>query len=236
MLMETEHPLHSGDETGVSRRHMLMGGALVATAALAFARDPKVVLPPLAKGSLDKLIAPKIDQWTYATSSGLVLPAADPMKDALYNDILTRVYTADNLPVMMLCIAYSNSQNGMLQLHRPEVCYPAGGYRLSETKIVQMPIGTHAPIPARYFSAEGVSRSEQVLYWTRIGTEMPTQWSGQRAAVMRANIRGIIPDGILVRVSSPVSDAGSTLPYIEKFIVALVKSLNPAAHKLLISG
>ncbi len=236
MLMESEPLTTAAVEMNVSRRHLLMGGALLATAALALAREPKVVFGEMAKGTLDKLIAPRIDKWTFATQSGLVLPPADPLKDSLYNDILTRVYTADNAPVIMLCIAYSNSQNGMLQLHRPEVCYPASGYRLSETKILGIPVGAAQPIPGHYFSAEGTSRSEQVLYWTRIGSEMPTHWIDQRAAVMRANLRRIIPDGILVRVSSPMADSEATLPHLEAFIKAMVAGLNPQAYKLLVSG
>jgi EpsI family protein len=235
MLSETETPATGDLTASLSRRHMVMGGALVAVSAFAIARDPRETFAKLAKGSLDKLISQQIDAWRYVTTSGLVLPPADPMKDALYNDILTRVYSAPNLPTMMLCVAYSNSQNGMLQLHRPEVCYPASGYHLSATRVRPIGIGKAAPIPARYFSAEGVSRSEEVAYWTRIGTEMPTTWLDQRSAVMRANIKGYIPDGILVRVSSP--ESGETvLPLIEKFIIALVGGLSPAAYKLLISG
>jgi len=39
-----------------------------------------------------------------------------------------------------------------------------------------------------------------VLYWTRIGELVPTGWWSQRFAVVQSNLRGTIPDGLLVRL------------------------------------
>ncbi len=221
---------------GLTRRHMLMGAALTMVSAAAFIREPRVAKTPLKAGELERLIPARIGQWDFETRSGLVLPPDDPLSKSLYSDVLTRVYVSANRPPVMLLIAYSNTQNGMLQVHRPEVCYPAGGYTLSETQTKTLDIAPQTRIPARFFSAESASRTEQVMYWTRIGTESPTSWIDQRAAVVRANLKRIIPDGILVRTSTVLADYASAEPVLKEFVSAMIHELSPAGRKLLIEG
>lgn len=233
--MPDKGDLEAARRYSLSRRHMLMGAALTATSVLAFVREPRVAVTPLKTGELEGLIPTRIGQWNFETKSGLVLPPDDPLSDSLYSDILTRVYVSEGRPPVMLLIAYSNTQNGMLQVHRPEVCYPAGGYSLSETKIKSLDIAPGMKIPARFFSATSASRTEQVMYWTRIGDESPTSWIDQRAAVVRANLNRVIPDGILVRISTVLPDYASAGPVLEEFAAALVRPLPPTGRKLLVA-
>lgn len=223
-------------EAGLTRRHMLMGAALATASAAAFVREPRVTKTPLKAGELERLIPVRIGQWDFETRSGLVLPPDDPLSKSLYSDVLTRVYVSANRPPVMLLIAYSNTQNGMLQVHRPEVCYPAGGYTLSETQTKALDVAPQIHIPARFFSAESASRTEQVMYWTRIGTESPTSWIDQRAAVVRANLKRVIPDGILVRTSTVLADYASAEPVLKEFVSAMIHELSPSGRKLLVEG
>lgn len=220
----------------LTRRHMLMGAALTAVSAAAFIREPRVTKAPLKAGELESLIPTQIGSWNFETRSGLVLPPDDPLSKSLYSDVLTRVYVSENRPPVMLLIAYSNTQNGMLQVHRPEVCYPAGGYALSETQTKTLDVSPEIHIPARFFSAESASRTEQVMYWTRIGSESPTSWIDQRAAVVRANLKRVIPDGILVRASTVLADYASAEPVLGEFVSAMVRQLPPSGRRLLIGG
>lgn len=221
------------DETRLSRRHMLMGAALCGVSALAFSRTPKPDTRPLGRGALEAMIPAAIGPWSFLTTSGLVVPPADALSDQLYDEVLTRVYVRENMPPVMFLIAYSSTQTGLLQVHRPEVCYPAGGFALSETRIERLAVGSDRTLPVRRFSAESATRSEHVMYWTRIGTALPTSWWDQRVAVVRANLDGIIPDGILVRVSAVSPDVGDIVPYLEQFIRALCAGLDPKARQLL---
>lgn len=220
----------------LTRRHLLMGAALTTISAAAFVREPRATKAPLKAGELESLIPTQIGQWNFETRSGLVLPPDDPLSKSLYSDVLTRVYVSEDRPPVMLLIAYSNTQNGMLQVHRPEVCYPAGGYTLSETQTKTLDITPEIHIPARFFSAESASRTEQVMYWTRIGNESPTSWIDQRAAVVRANLKRVIPDGILVRTSTVLADYASAEPVLKEFVSAMVRHLPPRGRKLLIEG
>lgn len=219
---------------GLSRRHMILGAAALTTSIAAFVREPKAAMQPLAKGVLEGLVPKAIGPWKFETKSGLVLPPVDPLTDQIYSDIVTRVYVSEKEPPVMMLIAYSNTQNGMLQLHRPEVCYPASGFALTETMVESIAVNSQMQLATRHFSAEGASRNEQVLYWTRIGSELPTGWLDQRAAVVRANLRGVIPDGILVRLSTIAPDYKAARPVLEAFTRGLIEGLNVPGRKLLV--
>ncbi len=226
----------SGAPIDLTRRHMLIGGGLSLAAGLAYARQPKASVKPLPKDGLEPLIPEVIGDWRFETRSGLVLPPQDALSAQLYNEILTRVYVSDRTPPIMLLIASSNKQDGMLQVHRPEVCYPAGGFRLSNTKIVPLELAPGQKIGTRFFSAESAARSEQVMYWTRIGDELPTSWVDQRMAVVRANLRMVVPDGLLFRVSIVDANPVTALPILNAFVRQMVSQLSPQARTTLLGN
>jgi EpsI family protein len=232
--MDDQAPDHG--KTGVmTRRNLLMGGAMLGVAATAFARLPKPYVPRMDKEGLEKLIPTRIGPWQFVTASGLVLPPPDELADKIYSNVLTRYYTAPDQPPLALLIAYSNVQNGLLQMHRPETCYPASGFRLSETSISQFPVTNSESIAVRSFTAQGVSRNESVLYWTRIGNDIPTSWAEQRWAVAKENLDGRIPDGILVRTSLVSPDSlDKAREILGGFVRNLLTAVGPQARTLLI--
>jgi EpsI family protein len=124
-------------------------------------------------------------------------------------------------------------QDGLLQLHRPEVCYPVGGYKLTDTQISDFTIMPGQSIPIRSFTADSDSRVEQVMYWTRVGDVMPTSWAEQRWAVVRANLAGAIPDGILVRVSAIDLDMKASMALLQDFAQSMAQAARPDVRKLL---
>lgn len=221
-------PAPGGHSFAVSRRQMLVGGALLGTAALAVAATPRSRLDLLGKDKLEALVPGEVGNWSFLSKSGLVVPPEDQLSEQLYDQLLTRVYVGENRPAIMLLIAQSPSQDGTLQVHRPEVCYPASGYRLSESRVhrINLP-GRQAVLPTRMFTAVGDARTEQLLYWTRVGFELPTTWGEQRMAVARANFRGQVPDAVLVRISTIMSSAPAALEALDEFARSLVASLPP---------
>lgn len=214
----------------IDRRALIMGGLLIASGGAAIARQPSSEQARLDKDQLGRLIPSRFADWAARDDEGLVLPPADALSDKLYSGLVTRSYTAPGRPPVMLLVAYSNLQDGMLQVHRPETCYPAGGYRLSPTRDVAL----DGAIAANAFSANGISRTEQVLYWTRVGDAFPRRWLDQRVAVLRANLRGRIPDGVLVRMSVLDGDLTTALPELSGFADALMAAASPAGRKILV--
>jgi EpsI family protein len=221
-------------ERPMDRRTMLLGGLFAASAATVLVRAPHQKVDYLGANKLEKLIPKAFGRWEFATTSGLVVPPEDALESALYSQLLTRVYTDGlNAPVMLL-IAQSAGQTGILQIHRPEVCYPAGGYQLSGMMPSALTAGPD-PVRGNRLTATRPGRSEQILYWTRIGDSMPTTWGQQRWTIARDNLRGKIPDAVLVRVSSVDPDADAAFARLGEFIEAMVGALLPGGRRVLVA-
>ena len=217
----------------MGRRHVLIGGAMMAASGLALARMPKALAAPIAKGRFDRWVPDTVGPWRFATVSGVVLPPPDALSDRLYDNIVARVYEAPEQPAMMLMIAYNNIQDGVLQVHRPEICYPVGGYTLTPTREYELSIGSRT-LPANVFAASGPDRTEQILYWTRMGDDFPRSWIEQRMAVARANVAGRIPDGVLMRLSLLGNDPVAALPLLERFARIFLDASPPQLRQILI--
>ncbi|UAK24145.1 exosortase-associated protein EpsI, V-type [Sphingomonas nostoxanthinifaciens] len=216
------------------RRDLLLGGLAAGTAALALAGMPRRRLMAIGPRQLDSIVPLQLGAWQFETSSGLVLPPPDQLAQILYDQQVMRTYSAASLLPMMLLMAYGSSQGGMLQVHRPEICYPASGFRLSETRVITLDLGNGHSIPARTFTATGGARTEHVLYWTRIGNMLPTSWTSQRVAVMRENLRGYVPDGLLVRISTVSENGAQAAEMLGGFARTMLDRIGPAGRRMLI--
>lgn len=216
----------------LSRRHVVIGGALLAASAVAFARQPRSAKPLVKSATFEKWVPANFAEWTLEGTSGVVLPPPDSLSARLYDNLVTRVYSSPLGDVMML-LAYNNKQDGVLQVHRPEICYPTGGFTLTETRRIPVPaIGTS--IPANTFTAANRDRTEQVVYFTRLGHFYPRSWAEQRMAVVEENLAGRIPDGVLLRASLLSTDGAAAIDRLRGFIGAFAQAANPSLQKLLI--
>ncbi len=221
------------DSRLLDRRQALMGAAFLATAGVAAARVPSNRIDLLGDRKLDRLIPDVVGPWEFYSKSGLVVPPADQLKDALYSQLLTRVYLAkDALPIMLL-IAQSGGQTGVLQVHRPEYCYPAGGFSLSGKGVTPLPLPGGSMLQAVTMSAQADDRIEQLLYWTRVGRDMPLTWAQQRWSVARANLNGDIPDAVMVRVSTITPDREAGMAALAQFVRAMFAAVPPDVRRML---
>ena len=226
---------NSIDETGVpsfDRRRILIGLMLAAGAGTAFARKPRASIDLLGDRKIDDLIPKKIGSWEFLTTSGLVVPTEDALSAALYSQLLTRVYVNGSDPPIMLLVAQSAGQSGILQIHRPEFCYPAGGFELSPIVPVALAVGNQS-IAVNKLTATLPGRPEQIIYWTRVGRKMPVSWAQQRLAVATDNLRGYVPDAVLTRVSTVDSNREAALDRLAKFAAAMVAEMGPNRNVLL---
>lgn len=210
-------------EPQTDRRKFLIGLLFCSAAGVAYARQPKVKLDYLGNEKLDDLVPKSIGPWKYVTASGLVVPPEDDFEKSIYAQVLTRVYS-DGQSSIMLLMAQSGSQTGFLQIHRPETCYTAGGYSISPLVPHAIRIGS-ATLPTNWMQATTGGPTEHVVYWTRVGNQIPASWSAQKWAVAEQNLKGVVPDAILIRVSTVNGDAGAALATIDNFVRALVESI-----------
>jgi EpsI family protein len=218
----------------LSRRQMLIGTALLGTIGLSELYTPRRSAPRLTDKGFEALFPTRVAKWQYLTASGLILPPQDQLSRTLYEQLLTRVYSGSDSPPVMLVLAYSSTQEGRLQVHRPEVCYPAAGFRIVFNKERMVPLSDGSEIPARFLLAERGDRNECIVYWTRVGSALPTRWRDQRIEMAKANLQGYIPDGMLARVSLVSADPEAAWANLVAFINALVVSVAPPARRLLV--
>lgn len=224
----------AGGQTVLSRRHFVIGATVACASAVSYARIPTAKQPVISKKAFEAWIPNVVGPWKYQASGGVLLPPPDELSDRLYDNLVTRVYTSPGGPPVMFLIAYNNVQDGVLQAHRPEVCYPAGGYKLIDTK--RFPLPLTSAVPATAFTAVSPDRTEHVVYWTRAGSAFPTTWLEQRIAIARANLRGEIPDGVLVRASLVGSDdQASAVETLSEFLTTFER-VSPQQLKRILLG
>lgn len=217
----------------LDRRKVVLGLGLAAASGIAQARLPVPVVPRIKEERFTALMPNQVGDFSFDSESGLVLPPQDALSDRLYDSLVTRTYTNSAGQVVMLLVAYNNKQDGVLQIHRPEICYPAGGYSLTSVDPIDVPISQANVLPGQIFGANSEARNEVVLYWTRVGDNYPRRWLDQRWAVAEANLRGIVPDGVLARVSTIGNDFDRTTPLLTNFIRDLHRASGPQMRGLL---
>ena len=212
-------------EPKTDRRKFLVGLLFCSAAGLAAWRKPRKHLDYLGAQKLEDLVPKSIGPWTFVSASGLVVPPDDKLSQALYSEVLTRVYSDGEGSSIMLLLAQSGGQTGFLQVHRREICYTARGYLISSVNPHVIRVGQMF-IPAMSIdAAAGGGTPEHIVYWTRIGNRMPTNWREQKLAVAEQNLQGIIPDAILVRVSSVNSDGAAARATIDGFVRELLAAI-----------
>ena len=217
----------------ISRRHVFIGGLFAGVAAVSYARMPRRPAKRVLPGTVEALMPNQVGTWTFASSSGVILPPPDITADRIYDNIVTRTYTAPDKSPVMLVIAYSNVQDGMLQIHRPEFCYTAGGFELSPTDDIEIADSAGDRYGANAFIATSRDHKERVLYWTRIGQSFPQSWAQQKLAVVKSNLQMMTPDGLLVRLSMTEDDRGRGLQMLEQFIAEFDRAAVPKLREIL---
>lgn len=210
----------------MNRRDLLMGGGMLAAAGTAFALAPRERLVLLAEDqTLEAIVPSQIADWQDRPSDAFILPKTPgSLADRLYNQTLTRLYVSERGLPVMLVIAYGAVQNDQLQLHRPEVCYQAVGFNIRSSVPKALPLG-RADLPMRALEAVSTTRVESILYWTRIGDDLPADGGSQRMVKLRQQMAGYLADGVLVRMSSAVPASDAVFDELARFAEAMVGAI-----------
>ncbi len=159
-------------------------------------------------------------------TAAVVNPQTQELLDKLYSQVLTRTYMNRDGYRIMLSIAYGNDQRGSLAAHKPEVCYPAQGFKLhtANDAEIKTPYGR---IDARRLTTSLGPRHEPVTYWfTMGGTAVRTKLE-QRLVEIRSTLTGRIPDGLLFRVSSIDEKTERAYERQADFVLDLLHALPP---------
>jgi EpsI family protein len=204
-----------------------LGAALIPTRRMADRRGPF---------SLAEAVPERFAGWVVdPRARGIVVnPQTEELLRRIYTETLERTYVRGPGERIMLSIAYGADQSDVsLQMHYPEVCYPAQGFQLEGRREDRLDL-PYGRIPVRRLeTAFSTVRHEPVTYWTVIGDELTMSGLDKRLAEIRHGLRGEIVDGMLVRVSSINIDTASAFALQDQFIRDLLTSLTPAARRRL---
>ena len=200
-----------------------------------------IVVRPSAKASekgtgivLESVVPKGFGEWVELPEQNaqVVNPQTKELLDKLYSQLLTRTYVDKQGYRIMLSMAYGDDQRGGLQAHRPEVCYPAQGFKLG--KVEDGVLATsYGNIEVRRLSTTFGARNEPITYWLTVGDQIIRTAFEKRVAQIRLGLTGQIPDGLLFRISSIDADTAHAFAMQQKFVADMMASVSPTARKQL---
>jgi EpsI family protein len=214
--------------------------AILASAVLAEVLAPRELMARTSASlSLEQVIPKQFGTWTLVPEISPVTPAdpegyvePGPYSERIYSQEVGRGYTDGHGNIVMLLVAYGPVQNYRMKAHRPEMCYTAAGFRISDKTgaAISYRDGT-APIKMTRLIAERESRFEPVSYWMRVGNDIANGVVDRQLIRLKYGLRGIIPDGALVRTSTIGLPREASFKLQDQFIRDLLAAIPPQELK-----
>lgn len=156
----------------------------------------------------------------------LVSPDTQALLSKIYNQTLSRTYVNPRGDRIMLSVAYGGDQSDATRAHRPEVCYPAQGFQMLRASAGSVETATH-PVRVRRLVARQGGRIEPITYWIVVGEQITLSGTEQKVAQLGYSVRGLIPDGMLIRVSNINADESAAFATQAGFIAELAAAMKP---------
>ena len=212
-------------------RGALLMVSMFSAASLAWALTPtRHLADHLQAVRLETMVPKAFGEWRElpSASAAVVDTGRQTLIDKIYSEVLSRAYVNDQNYLVMLSIAYGRDQSDGLELHQPEVCYPAQGFTLASSRPSRLWLEGRS-VPATQLETALGSRVEPVTYWTVVGDRNYRGGLAKKFAQMSYGFHGEVPDGMLVRISSidPKTDNARRLhaEFAADFAAALPPSM-----------
>jgi EpsI family protein len=218
------------------RSEVLRAGLLAlvmasASAAAVWMTPTQYMADKYPREKLAQVVPRAFGEWTVDSSIVPVPPSPDMQKvlDETYDETLALTYRNRAGQRVMLSLAYGRNQHKGMNTHRPEVCYPAQGFRLvsGSQSTAQIALGQRQ-LPVNRVVAVMGARNEPITYWLLVGDSITSFGYPQRAVAMRYGLKGEIPDGVLVRISSIDSNSAQAFEVQRRFIVDMLGAVQPS--------
>lgn len=218
----------------ISFKYLLIGLFMFAGAGMALALKPTQRIADAGPAiDLEVLIPQTFGDWkvdeTIATL--LVAPELQKVIDETYSQTLTRTYINGAGKRIMLSLAYGGSHGEGMQTHKPEICYPAQGFQVVKDTRPAVLSTEYGELPIKRLVAAQGARNEPITYWVVVGNQQTQFGLRMKLAQMRYTLTGVIPDGMLVRVSS--IDRDETIAYDNQtdFIQAMLAAMRDSERE-----
>jgi EpsI family protein len=219
----------------MNRRALIAGAFCVGGALAAYQLKPHRYVSLLREAKLDDLVPRSFGTWSSEdVGDPLAVNGPGTLSSKLYNQLVTRLYSNGRGTQVLMLLAHGERQSDELQLHRPEICYPAFGYELLVDDPEQLPLGGQVSLPARRLLARSPNDEERVIYWTRVGEYFPISAGEQRRARFENTVAGIVPDGVLCRFST--ANTNTAWSGLHQFLLELIGATAPAGRRVLVGS
>jgi EpsI family protein len=216
--------------------------ALIATifmalsAGLAWAMTPThKIVDDIGRLDIEKAVPLQFGDWKIdILSSGAVInPQLEAELQKIYSATLSRTYVNSRGERIMLSVAYGEDQRDGMQLHYPEICYPAQGFQITGRHQDNLSVAQGSIPVQRLETVLGERRFEPVSYWTMIGDNAALKGRQKKMLELHYGLQGKIPDGLLFRVSSIDRDAPEAYRLQDRFVTDMIKAMTPEARRRL---
>jgi EpsI family protein len=209
----------------------LLAGAMALTAVFSalFTPQPQPLDLARARTPLEQLFPEHFGAWQPdPAAAALVRPAFEQARRfQMYDQVLERTYIDTQGRRVMLSVAYGRQQSVGLQMHLPEVCYKAGGFRVQDVVSDEIDLGT-MKLPVTRLFASMDDRPEPITYWRLLGDDVIGNATQFRLRQLSMGMTGVIRDGMLVRVSSIDADVASAHAVQTRFVREMAAAMAPA--------
>lgn len=211
--------------------------AMAGSAALAEWARPTIRVSDLHPGfKLEQLFPEHFGDWVVDPHTPVVLASPDQqaLLSKIYNQTLARTYVNRRGERVMLSVAYGGDQSDGLTVHIPDICYPAQGFKVTDTRDDRLTVAPGFVIPVRHLLTTLGQRIEPVTYWVLMGDEATTSNTQRRMVSIRYGLRRLIPEGMLIRVSSINPDMAAAVATHTRFVAELVASTPPGERERIV--
>lgn len=210
---------------------------MAGSSVLAVAMQPRTFLADVhGRERLAAVVPERFGPWQVDPTLVPIPPSPDLQRvlDAVYDETLARTYRHADGRRVMLSLAYGRNQHKGMNTHRPEVCYPGQGFRLTRaTEGGRIDIAGRS-VPVQRLAAAMGGRHEPITYWLLVGDRITPFGYAQRWETVRHGLRGEVPDGVLVRISTIEPDDTTAWRTHERFAQDLLAALSPAQQARLL--
>jgi EpsI family protein len=217
------------------RRDALLGAMLATGGLLALSVRPDLQLATQSQADLDIILARPLAGWRSQKPSAVITGSADELGAASYSQLAVRAFEPAKGPIITVLLAYGMAQTYATQLHRPELCYPASGFKVLKQGDVNLNLDDRS-IPSRLMIAQRGERQDMVLYWTRVGMRFPTGLWEQRLQIARGVIAGDQNDELLARFSVTGELGPETARLLKAFAASFIEAQTRAGRALLLAA
>ncbi|WP_082696172.1 exosortase-associated protein EpsI, B-type [Aquitalea pelogenes] len=214
----------------VSPYQLMLAAVMLLAAVIAYALTPRIYTADSNNIDLSAMVPARFADWQQVEMKGVIVnPEVDDQLAKVYAQVLERVYVNTQGQRIMLSIAYSRDQrqSSGQQTHLPDLCYPAQGFALHDKHQMTLQLGSQT-LAVNSMIAQRDQRVEPLMYWITTNGVVSTERNSRKLNQVQAGLKGLIYDGMIIRVSTINEDTNAARLLEADFLSKLSQSQTPA--------